>query len=380
MLAENCDLVELLDAAASLRLFVAMAEPSPSSADVLPVDSLKISSSAQAPAALRVSDSVGDDTPAPSANGITEQQPGAHNTTHSVLDDSQIPQISDSAAGPSVGTGQGPTLTAPTTTEPAAPISTSPGVSAARESLQGGQKDKDGDKPGLSPSKVPSSPPSPSQVAPAAPATTSRANGASKKKSASISRSSKPSFFSKLLRAFVPCVSSSPAHPIEIDDNPSASGSKEKRASTSTERVSSTVVAPVAPVKVATPPQATEPVALTPVKTVIPIPDTPPPAEGDIFIPPTPPPQPHILPLEETEGVTSGAVQAPGSTGGSSLILENKRHSRDSTPPSHASAEEESEGTSFTEDEDMDGLDDLEDDEDKLILSGGAGIPIGPVS
>lgn len=59
-------------------------------------------------------------------------------------------------------------------------------------------------------------------------------------------------------------------------------------------------------------------------------------------------------------------------------MLHEKGHSRDSTVPSNASEGEESEGTSFTEDEDMDGLDD-EDDEDKLIMNGGVGIPIGPV-
>jgi RNA polymerase II subunit A small phosphatase-like protein len=59
-------------------------------------------------------------------------------------------------------------------------------------------------------------------------------------------------------------------------------------------------------------------------------------------------------------------------------VVHEKSHSRDSTVPSNASEGEESEGTSFTEDEDMDGLDD-DDDEDKLIMNGGAGIPIGPV-
>lgn len=98
----------------------------------------------------------------------------------------------------------------------------------------------------------------------------------------------------------------------------------------------------------------------------------------DIPIPPTSPP-PHILPLSETEGVTSGAVQPPGSTG-DSPVQPDKTCTPDSAVPSSATAEgDESEGTSFTEDEDMDGLDDLEDEEEKLIMDGGAGIPIGPV-
>jgi hypothetical protein len=47
------------------------------------------------------------------------------------------------------------------------------------------------------------------------------------------------------------------------------------------------------------------------------------------------------------------------------------------------SSGDESDGTSFTEDEeveDVPGIDEVEDDEDRLILSGGAGIPVGPVS
>ncbi|KAF8348083.1 HAD-like domain-containing protein [Amanita rubescens] len=43
---------------------------------------------------------------------------------------------------------------------------------------------------------------------------------------------------------------------------------------------------------------------------------------------------------------------------------------------------EESEGSSFTEDDDLDdmnGMDEVDDEEDRLILNGGTGIPIGPV-
>ena len=102
---------------------------------------------------------------------------------------------------------------------------------------------------------------------------------------------------------------------------------------------------------------------------------TPLPAPEELFVPPTPPPQ--LLPLEETEGFTSGAVQPPGSTGGTP-VQESKLHSRDSIPPSNASTKD-SDASSFTEDDDIDGLDEL-DIEDKLIMNGGAGIPIGPVS
>ncbi|KAG8834709.1 hypothetical protein FRC17_007615 [Serendipita sp. 399] len=67
------------------------------------------------------------------------------------------------------------------------------------------------------------------------------------------------------------------------------------------------------------------------------------------------PPATELLPLTETEGVTSGAVQAPGSTG-----VEN----------------DESEAGA-TDDERHRPMED-EDDEERLILNGGNGIPIGP--
>ncbi|TEB37564.1 NIF-domain-containing protein [Coprinellus micaceus] len=81
------------------------------------------------------------------------------------------------------------------------------------------------------------------------------------------------------------------------------------------------------------------------------------------------PPSPTLLPEVETEGLTSGAVQPPGSTG---------------VPPTperlsvHVDGNE-SDRTSFTEDDDLNDVDiDEDEEEDKLILNGGAGIPIGP--
>jgi len=71
--------------------------------------------------------------------------------------------------------------------------------------------------------------------------------------------------------------------------------------------------------------------------------------------------------------MTSGAVQPPGSTGDGVAHDHSRAHTHDSG--------DESEGTSYTEDEDVDDhLDDAEDEEDRLIMNGGAGIPIGPVS
>jgi RNA polymerase II subunit A small phosphatase-like protein len=93
----------------------------------------------------------------------------------------------------------------------------------------------------------------------------------------------------------------------------------------------------------------------------------------DIIVPPTPT---KVIPESETGGVTSSAVVPPGST------AEEVAHLR-ALQAHESSSGDESDGTSFTEDEeveDVPGIDEAEDDEDRLILSGGAGIPIGPVS
>jgi hypothetical protein len=76
--------------------------------------------------------------------------------------------------------------------------------------------------------------------------------------------------------------------------------------------------------------------------------------DAEVVIPPTS--SPDLLPLADTGGVTSGAVQAPGSTGlegedSESSVVDEERH---------RPLEEE-------------------DDEERLILNGGNGIPIGPV-
>lgn len=104
-------------------------------------------------------------------------------------------------------------------------------------------------------------------------------------------------------------------------------------------------------------------------------------AEVDVIVPPTP--TKTLLPISETEGMTSGAVQPPGSTG------TNARFTTSEGTISHAidtlRTVSDSEG-SFT-DEGGHGKSEAEpvepmseDDEDTLILNGGAGIPTGPVS
>ncbi|EDR11803.1 uncharacterized protein LACBIDRAFT_172545, partial [Laccaria bicolor S238N-H82] len=154
----------------------------------------------------------------------------------------------------------------------------------------------------------------------------------------------KPSFFSKLLHILVPCISSSPA--IEID-LPHAS----KSSLTQNEK-----------------PAVTPPIISNPPPLLIPTIESPPPAESTTVETPIISPPIQILPDEETHGMTSGAVQPPGSTDGSTSVQKQNL----------STEEEESEGTSFTEDDDQDLHVDEEDEEDKLILNGGAGIPIGP--
>lgn len=100
---------------------------------------------------------------------------------------------------------------------------------------------------------------------------------------------------------------------------------------------------------------------------------SPPDSNLDIVVPPTPT---KVIPESETGGVTSSAVVPPGST------AEEVAHLR-AHQAHEPSSGDESDGTSFTEDEeveDVHGADEAEDDEDRLILSGGAGIPIGSVS
>ena len=95
-------------------------------------------------------------------------------------------------------------------------------------------------------------------------------------------------------------------------------------------------------------------------------------APNDLTVTSTP--SKTLLPVAETEGVTSGAVQPPGSKGDD--VVHTRTHSQDSGDESDAT-------TTFTEEDDMDEMnviDDLEDEEERLIMNGGVGIPIGPVS
>ncbi|OCH88255.1 NIF-domain-containing protein [Obba rivulosa] len=216
--------------------------------------------------------------------------------------------------------------------------------------------------------------------------------------SRSAPRRARRSFLSKVFRVLVPCVSTTRAHDIDVDvgtEKPpvkrrpsqptSPSALKEKQAAKEAEELPSPpadTTAAAAEIEPATAP-TTEPAqsetglagqadaaeltgGLQPI--VIPEPSPVADPDAEVIVPPTP--TRSLLPREETEGVTSGAVQPPGSTG----------------EPPRAQAQrdegEESDGsTSFTDDEDMEEggpVDDGEDEEERLIMNGGAGIPIGP--
>lgn len=178
-------------------------------------------------------------------------------------------------------------------------------------------------------------------------------------KSKSPSTRSNPSLFSKLVRKLVPCIGPSRAHPIEVDDAASGSTAPESTVAHQEKTISKDAekVASVEPTAASTsvPIVAPTPIAIPPLS-----------PDAELIVPSTPTKQ--LLPQEETEGVTSGAVQPPGSTG-EELAQDHSRHE----------SGEESEGTSYTEDDDVDDHLDDEDDEDRLIMNGGAGIPIGPV-
>lgn len=86
------------------------------------------------------------------------------------------------------------------------------------------------------------------------------------------------------------------------------------------------------------------------------------------------------------QDVTSGAVQAPGSTGEDPIYEQARAHVQQHQHGHHQgqgrdSGDDSDESTSFTDEEDLDEgspMNEVEDEEERLIMNGGAGIPIGP--
>ncbi|KAI0820007.1 HAD-like domain-containing protein [Trametes gibbosa] len=198
----------------------------------------------------------------------------------------------------------------------------------------------------------------------------------------------KGGLLSKLFRVLVPCVGPSHAHPVDVDEkrpaaqalpsssktnDASTSALKEKQAAKEAEEL------PPAPQEAQRHDTTEATVSGTETFAEGASRDIPPPLQPieiphvedpNVIVPPTPT---KTLPLEETEGVTSGAVQPPGSTGGDSIRDHSRRSSRNLGDDSDGS-------TSFTDDEDLDDgtpMDEVEDEEERLIMAGGAGIPVG---
>ena len=208
---------------------------------------------------------------------------------------------------------------------------------------------------------------------------------AAKHRAPKPSSSPRVSFISRLFRALVPCVGPSrlaeDGNDVVADPNSSAAALREKPSARDVEVDSSlrpVQETPVTNESVSEQPHPNADLAPSssesgprPLHVVPPV--TTSEKDLDVIVPPTPT---KVIPESETGGVTSSAVVPPGSTAGEVAQLR-------ALQAHESSSGDESDGTSFTEDEeveDVPGIDEVEDDEDRLIMSGGAGIPMGPVS
>lgn len=181
-------------------------------------------------------------------------------------------------------------------------------------------------------------------------------------------RRKKKSFWSKLTSALFKCTwSQDNSHPIDVDEGPSGVSDpsrydpdqkdtvvaeREKEGPIVKEDAEAPAV-PQAPKVEPSIPAATTPIDDPP---LTPAPDLELPESNDPAVVVPPPSTSHVASEDTTGGVTSGSVVPPGATG----------HDRG----------EDSEESSFGEDEDQ--KMDEEDEEERLIMNGGAGIPIGP--
>jgi len=187
-------------------------------------------------------------------------------------------------------------------------------------------------------------------------------------KSRRESSRSRPSFLSRVVHRVVPCVSPDP----EIIHNDVDDDASEPRRSLALKEMitvrqmddemdTSSPGTQDAVANDAHDSSASPSLTLPPV--TIQIQPPPSPSDSEVIVPP--PPSTHLLPEDETDGVTSGAVQPPGSTG-DQVVRTNTHDSEDS------------DGTSYTDDEGEDRhMLDEQDEEERLIRNGGSGIPIG---
>lgn len=179
-----------------------------------------------------------------------------------------------------------------------------------------------------------------------------------------------PSFLSRVLSKFVPCVGADPRMIIDQDDRGLPLPTTHKASNNHVEMRNVQPGPFVAPLTIGQPTidLASLPFAITPTTASRP----PSPTDSEIIVPP--PSNTQLLPEDETDGVTSGAVQPPGSTGSAPGEIV-RAHTHDT-----ASTGDESDGTTYTDDEGEErqiAMD--QDEEDRLIKNGGSGIPIGPV-
>lgn len=206
---------------------------------------------------------------------------------------------------------------------------------------------------------------------------TTAAEEPKKTKAASKKGKAKASLFSRLFHVFVPCVSPGKAHSLDIDaikqdpagPEPSTSELQEKQAPKEDEQLpsGSTQPEPATSTEEPSRPSAQEARtedSMTPLQPI----EVPPPSDDpSVIVPPTPT---KVVPEEETHGMTSAAVQPPGSG-----VPDHEHRNRDSDKDSDGS-------TSYTDEDDIEeanAMDEVEDEEERLIMNGGAGIPIGPV-
>ncbi|KAF8650401.1 hypothetical protein AX16_005208 [Volvariella volvacea WC 439] len=213
---------------------------------------------------------------------------------------------------------------------------------------------------GTSTNLSPASTKPPSVPATSQPINSPPSNGSAPPKAQSGSRNPKHSFFSKLIHILVPCVgASSRAHPIDLD-NPPITQPKEKVSSPQAEQANRAASSDARQVE-STPP-AQKQVEPNVVESVAP----PPPEAPD-----------NVTPKEDS--TLNPVPQPPASTSSEPVIDES--NSPFSPPPPEPAQQgnvedgDDSERTSFTDDDDID-RDDMDEDDEHLI--GGTGIPIGP--
>lgn len=177
----------------------------------------------------------------------------------------------------------------------------------------------------------------------------------------------KPSFLSRVVHKVVPCVNPDPDINGMDDDGPRTSepGPSVPLREMTTVRENETHTSNITPAEQAAIVDDGIASLIVPPISIHPPPS---PTDSEVIIPP--PPSTHLLPEDETDGLTSGAVQPPGSTGEQHQIA--RSHTRDSS--------DDSDGTNYTDDEgDNHHIIDEQAEEERLIRNGGSGIPIGPV-